>query len=182
MYTPKQLSDKLGVSKETLRRWELNGLISATKTPKGHRRYLYSDDTSALPESNPKKQGFIYARVSSSKQQDDLGRQISSLEKLYPQYTVLSDIGSGLNFQRKGLQRLLELTFQGAVSEVVVAHRDRLSRFGYELFDFIFHGQDPGTRQAVDPVFECRGVIEELWVFFGDLFLKNSALRCDVFD
>lgn len=143
MYTPRQLSDKLGVSKETLRRWEINGLISATKTAKGHRRYHYSDDTFSSSKPTPSKHRIIYARVSSSKQQDDLSRQISSLTKMYPQHTVLSDIGSGLNYQRKGLQRLLELTFQGAVSEVVVAHRDRLSRFGYELFDFIF--QQHGT-------------------------------------
>ena len=141
MFTPKQLSEKLGVSKETLRRWEVNGNIQATKTAKGHRRYLYNEETFNTP-SRQSKGKYIYARVSSHKQQGDLERQISLLQKQYPKHTVLSDIGSGINFKRKSLLNLLELLFQGKVSEVVVAHRDRLSRFGYELFDFIFkqHG------------------------------------------
>ena len=134
MFTPKQLTEKLGVSRETLRRWEVAGQLKAVKTAKGHRRYLYDEA--------PKKQKIIYARVSSHKQQEDLERQIASLQKRYPKHTVLSDIGSGLNFKRKSLLKLLEFVFKGDVSEVVVAHRDRLSLFGFELFEFIFkqHG------------------------------------------
>lgn len=60
------------------------------------------------------------------------------LQSKYPDYEVISDIGSGINFKRKGLQTILELTFRGCLQTIVVAHRDRLTRFAFELFEFIF--------------------------------------------
>ena len=131
VYKPNQLADKLKVSKETLRLWAESGKIKTIKTDGGHRRYIYDDKT----DTKDTKVKFIYTRVSSAKQQPDLERQIKFLQKIYPDYKVISDIGSGLNFKRKGFNKLLEAILTGTVKEVVVAHKDRLCRFGFEIFE-----------------------------------------------
>lgn len=137
MYSPGQLSAHLGVTNECLRKWEMQGKIKSVKTKGGgHRRYFY-------PQLEKNKiVSIIYARVCSSKQKPDLQRQIKFLKEKFPNYDVITDIGSGLNFKRKSLIKILELLFSGNIKEVVVAHKDRLSRFGYELFELIFqkHG------------------------------------------
>jgi excisionase family DNA binding protein len=134
-YTPSQLAKILNVSKETLRLWNENGTLQATKTKGGHRRYFYQSSTEL---ENGTKTNYIYARVSSQKQSNDLERQIALLQKAYPSYEVVKDTASGINFRRPGMLKILEEVFRGNVSEVVVAHRDRLTRFGFELFQFIF--------------------------------------------
>jgi len=131
VYKPKQLADKLQVSKETLRLWAEEGKIKTIKTDGGHRRYIYNDKE----DNKETKIKFIYARVSSKKQQNDLKRQVEYLQKLYPEYRVITDIGSGLNFKRKGLIKILEAVLTGTVAEIVVAYKDRLCRFGFELIE-----------------------------------------------
>lgn len=137
--SPKQAAKHFGVTKETLRQWEIQGSIQSKTTDGGHRRYLL-ESTDGV-EANEKR-NFIYARVSSSKQKNDLERQIAALKKTFPNHEVISDVGSGINFKRKGLLTILELLFDRNVGEVVVAHRDRLARFGFDLFKFMFakHG------------------------------------------
>ncbi|KAJ3080568.1 hypothetical protein HDU99_008025 [Rhizoclosmatium hyalinum] len=79
-----------------------------------------------------------YACVSSSHQRKDLERQIEDLKSRYPDAIVITDIASGLNWKRPGLNSLLELVHARSVSEIVVTHRDRLARFGVNLLDWIF--------------------------------------------
>jgi|LakMenEpi03Aug12_release.lakeMendotaPanAssembly.Ray.scaffolds.fasta_scaffold256425_3 putative resolvase len=134
IYTPQEVAQLYDVSTETVRLWSLTGKILAVKTKGGHRRYILNDQ----PEKLINKQKIIYARVSSKKQEDDLIRQIEFLKDRYPTYTIISDIGSGINFKRKGLQTILEGVIKGTIGEVVVAHRDRLCRFGFELFEILF--------------------------------------------
>lgn len=136
MYTPHQLANKLGVTKETLRTWETEGKISAIKTSGGHRRYTmpsFSSEPSNIPHKC-----IAYARVSSAKQKGDLERQIEFLKSKFPSYEIISDIGSGINFKRQGLLTILDLAMQGKLKDVVVAHKDRLCRFGFEIFEHIF--------------------------------------------
>ena len=86
------------------------------------------------------KVNYIYARVSSKKQVEDLHRQVEYLQSSnikYIDYTVITDVASGINFKRKGLQTILDSCLQGIIGEIVIAHRDRLCRFGYELLQFI---------------------------------------------
>lgn len=139
LYTPKELSEILKVSVETLKYWENTGQIKATKTKGGHRRYIYTvpDIPSTNRNEQPKKK-YIYARVSSFKQKDDLERQVIALQKEYPDFEIIKDIASGINFRRRGLITLLDQVLAGGVSQVVVAHRDRLTRFGFELFELLF--------------------------------------------
>jgi predicted site-specific integrase-resolvase len=85
---------------------------------------------------------IIYTRVSSSKQKNDLDRQTAFLQNKYPNHIVIKDIGSGLNYKRKGLLKLLELSFKGLVGEVVVYSKDRLCRFGFELVEWLLLQND----------------------------------------
>jgi len=88
--------------------------------------------------SSSERKKIVYCCVSSKKQMDDLERQKDFLQSKYPHHIMVTDIGSGINWKRKGLKTILEQTMRGAVEEVVVAHKDRLCRFGFELIEFIF--------------------------------------------
>ena len=121
------------VSEDTLRRWSNSGKIESKKTKGGHNRYFI--------ESKEKgdKLKICYAKVSSRKQENDLKRQIEFLQSKYPDYKILSDIGSGLNYKRKQFKYILEQLFKRNIKEVVVASPDRWTRFGAnELFKWQF--------------------------------------------
>lgn len=129
---------ELGVAQETLRRWERLGKISVDRTPKGHRRYDLSK-LRGLTNKNcmAKKRTIAYARVSSHDQKADLNRQVSILESFSAShgwnYEVFQDLGSGLNYSKKGLKKLIKEICLGTVERLVVTHKDRLLRFGAEL-------------------------------------------------
>lgn len=134
--TPNEAALFYGVSNDTIRRWALSGKIKFILTDGGHHRYLINQTLQQSTEQLKSK--IIYARVSSKKQSADLKRQIQFIQKLYPSYEVISDIGSGINFHKKGLLLLLDRVFKSSVSEIVVYSDDRLARFSSELFQFIF--------------------------------------------
>ena len=125
---------QLGVHPNTLRNWDRQGKIKVLRTPGNTRLYDISslDDTQTTTRVK-----VIYARVSSRGQADDLNKQIEYLRTRYPQHDLVQDFGSGLNFKRKGFKALLERIMLGDVEELVVAHKDRLCRFGFELVKFI---------------------------------------------
>ncbi len=83
------------------------------------------------------KHKICYCRVSSKKQKEDLLRQIEYMKKLYPIYTIISDIGSSLNFKRKGLLKLIEMSINNEIEEIIIVHKDRLARIGYELIEIL---------------------------------------------
>jgi predicted site-specific integrase-resolvase len=127
-----------GVHPSTMRRWADNGFIEYKRTPGNQRVYnIHSTD---IEHNKPidHKISYIYTRVSSSKQKDDLNRQCEFLQNKYPNFTVIKDIGSGLNFKRRGLLKLLESVNKGLVKEIVVASKDRLCRFGFDLLKWQF--------------------------------------------
>jgi excisionase family DNA binding protein len=138
-----------GLSYQTIRKLGDQQKIQCFKTPHGgHRRFNKQDlerfcgsASSCLPLPKSEKCNFIYTRVSSKKQLDDLSRQIEYIKQRrpdqYASYVVVSDVASGINFKRKGLQTILDACLQGTIGEVVVAHRDRLSRFGFDLLQLI---------------------------------------------
>jgi putative resolvase len=131
--TSKQTTKVLGVHANTLRRWASQGKIKFIFTP-AHQRLYDVDD---FLGHNSAKRRICYCRVSSSKQRDDLERQVNFMQEKFPQHELITDIGSGLNFKRKGFRSILESICSGMVSEVVVAHRDRLCRFGTDLIRHI---------------------------------------------
>jgi putative resolvase len=128
--TTKKVCEVLGVQPQTLRAWDKEGKIKTIRTPGNTRLY----DISSLTSGSCK---VIYARVSSRGQKDDLEAQIAYLRNRCPNHELIQDIGSGFNFKRKGLNTLLERILSGDVSEIVVTHKDRLCRFGFELIESI---------------------------------------------
>jgi predicted site-specific integrase-resolvase len=130
----KKAAEELGVHQETLRRWEAACKIKVERTARGHRRYDLASLRGVVPI--PHRQSTIcYARVSSHDQ--DLIRQSALLESFCAShgwsYEVIQDLGSGLNYQKKGLKKLIKMICSGAIDRLVVTHKDRLIRFGSEL-------------------------------------------------
>ncbi|NET82599.1 MAG: IS607 family transposase [Moorea sp. SIO1F2] len=126
-----------GLSKNTLRKYADDGTIKCEKTPGGTRFF----DTESLLSLGRKQQRqsatICYCRVSSSKQRDDLARQVAYMHSLFPEAEIIFDIGSGLNYKRQGLKTILERLMCGDQLTIVVACRDRLTRFGFELFEYL---------------------------------------------
>jgi predicted site-specific integrase-resolvase len=139
-----QAAQHFGVHPQTIRVWTNDGTVKSIRTPTGQRRIVVEDKKDDKKENSIKA---IYCRVSSAKQKDDLQRQIDYLKEKYPSYQIFKDIGSGINFQRKGLLTLLDMSLQGLVEEVVVTSRDRLCRFAFELLSWMFERQ--GTKLTV---------------------------------
>lgn len=137
----KQACELFGVSPNTIRRWCDNGSLKTQRTPGNQRRIFIPANGSPKNPDNPKS-NFIYVRVSSAKQRDDMERQLAFLKSKYPRHLVVKDVGSGLNYKRKGLLRLLEQSNRGEVGEIVVFSKDRLCRFEFELLEWCFLQND----------------------------------------
>nr|WP_248277731.1 IS607 family transposase [Brasilonema sp. UFV-L1] len=125
---------------KTVRRWADAGKLRFERTPSGHRRFHLADIKRITPRDLNQLEERItinYARVSSHDQKEDLSRQIQVLEAFSAtngwQYETISDLGSGLNYNKKGLQKLLKRIMQGDVGRLVLTHKDRLLRFSSEL-------------------------------------------------
>lgn len=129
----------IGLKANTIRSWADTGKIRSIRTPSGQRLFPKSQLQSIMDDvsSDKEKENFLYCRVSSKKQLDDMERQKELLQSLYPNYKLITDCGSGINWKRKGLRTLLEFAMQGTIGKVVVAHKDRLCRFGFDLVKFI---------------------------------------------
>jgi putative resolvase len=91
-----------------------------------------------------KKENICYCRVSSKKQSEDLERQMDYMRDLYPNYRIISDIGSGLNFNRKGLIEIINMAINNKIENLIIAYKDRLARFGYELIEYIIKNYSNG--------------------------------------
>ena len=127
------------VSISTLRRWDNEGKIDTYRAAGKQRRYSTQllTKTNNTTTNDVQKQKICYCRVSSTHQKNDLQRQKEYLKSKYPDYRIIQDIGSGINWKRSGLKTILELAMQKKLETVVVAHRDRLCRFAFELIQWI---------------------------------------------
>ena len=132
----KQASEYYNVSISNLRKWARDGKIPVKQTKGGQYQYIIKDENQECPEQI--SENIIYARVSSKKQFNDLQRQGDKLQRAFPEFTLIKDVGRGLNFKRKGFIKILELLFQRKINKVVVANKDRFSRFGFEFFEWMF--------------------------------------------
>ena len=130
-----------GVNAEKIRRWAAQNFIQYYISPTGHRHFSKKSLLTIVNNQNiveeVKKKNIIYGRVSSQKQKNDLDRQVEYLRQHYPSFTVVTDIGSGINWKRKGLLAILEFAMQRNIETLVVTHKDRLSRFAFELIGWI---------------------------------------------
>jgi len=138
--TTREAREKLGVADITLRRWADNNLIPSIRSPGGHRLYSVDKFLNAkdIRLESLEKERYCYCRVSSISQKDDLERQVKSMRQSFPKHKIITDIGSGINFKRKGLRSLIEMAAKGQIEEVVVAYRDRLCRIAFELVQWFF--------------------------------------------
>ncbi len=140
--SPFKIKKKFDITSNTLRTWADNNKIRHIRIREGLGKRLYNiNDIEKLfstGQEDTKIKTLCYARVSSDHQKEDLNRQIKLLQDEYPGSDIISDIGSGLNFKRKGLQTLLEHVYNGTVKKVVVAYKDRLCRFGFEIIEWVF--------------------------------------------
>lgn len=134
MYVPSRKATKaLGVCANTLRKYADNGRIATIRNEAGQRLY----DVASYIRGRSATAVVCYCRVSSPKQRDDLARQVVYMRGEFPDAEIIKDISSGLNFKRKGLRSILERLLCGDQLTLVVAHRDRLCRFGFELFEYM---------------------------------------------
>jgi predicted site-specific integrase-resolvase len=135
----------LGVKNGILKKWDLEGTIKVIRTPGGMRLYdIASIDSNIFKGQQKDASVILYSRISSAKQKHDLERQKEFLKGNLPyelsgssKIEEVSDTGSGINFKRPGLLRILGLVKQGKVSVLVVASKDRLARFGFELIEWL---------------------------------------------
>jgi len=152
----------LKVTPQTLRTWAKENKIRSVRTPSNQRLYHKQDvyDLVGIDITSKKKKKILYCRVSSKKQMDDLERQKNFLRSKYRDHIMVTDIGSGINWERKGLKTILEQSLHGNVEEIVVAHRDRLCRFAFELIEFIL--QQTGCKLVVHDEEHHKSADEEL--------------------
>ena len=144
MYNISEFSKLINKSVVTLQRWDRTGVLSPeTRSPTNrrlysHQQYLDYCNIKTKPED---RQTIIYARVSSFGQKNDLNNQIIFLENYCSTNNInadmlLSDIGSGLNYKRKNFLKIVKLIIAHQVNEIIITHKDRWVRFGFEFFEW----------------------------------------------
>ena len=145
----KDASEKLGVHQRTLYQWDQKGWIDTIRTDGNKRlynvdKYLRNkkcdndEDCIKNLENIDKTKGKLkisYVRVSSQGQKDDLEQQKKQMKEHYPAHIMIEDIGSGVNLNKRGIRKIISLAIEGRVEELVIAYKDRLARFGYELIE-----------------------------------------------
>ena len=181
----------LGVSPQTLRRWEREGRgVPFQKTAGGQRRYdlakLHPQKASShgTSRSGTEKMTLGYARVSSHDQKEDLQRQEKMLEMFCTsrgwEYEIISDLGSGMNYNKRGLKKLLSKILNGEIGRLVLTHKDRLLRFGAELIFALCEEKEIEVvlvNKGDEPSFEeelASDVLEIITVFSARLYGSRS--------
>ena len=194
MVSIQEAAEFLGVAAQTLRRWEREGkLIPDERTRGGRRRY---DLARLRPEQfhapEEELRTIAYARVSSHDQKDDLERQKQVLELYCARqgwtFEIVADLGSGMNYHKKGLKRLLNDIIDGRINRLVVTHKDRLLRFGAELVFAICEAKNVEVvimNKGEDTTFEedlATDVLEIITVFSARLYGSRSRKNQKLLD
>jgi putative resolvase len=175
-----ELAELKAVSVDTIRRWEKEGKLESVRTDGGHRRYRLSD----FVEQKTGKT-IAYARVSSHDQKADLDKQDAVLsgycQSFGWEYEVIRDLGSGMNYRKKGLTRLISTILDGEVARLVITHKDRLLRFGSELIFSLCEYHEVEVvilNKKEDATFEedlASDVLEIITVFSARLYGSRSS-------
>lgn len=177
----KEAAELLGVSTKTIRRWEADGKICSIRTEGGHRRFNVSE---LLGNNRDASLTVAYARVSSNDQKKDLERQAMVLEAYCSKqgwsFELIKDLGSGMNYKKKGLIRLIKMICTYQVERLVLSHKDRLLRFGSELIFMlceIYGTEVVIINRSSDSTFEedlAQDVLEIITVFSARLYGSRS--------
>jgi len=141
-YKPKDFAELLGVSVKTLQRWDRDGILKANRTPTDRRYYTYDQylQFKGIQTENDTRNTVIYARVSTRNQKDDLHNQVQFLKQFANSKGIIvnqciEDFGSGLNYNRKKWNHLLDEVMEQKVKTIIVSSKDRFIRFGYDWFE-----------------------------------------------
>lgn len=167
--------ETLGISQMTLLKLAGENKIEFIKTQGGHHKYninkyINENKHPTIDEKplikkiviNEDKIKLCYVRVSTAAQKDDLKRQKACMKKKYPEYTIIEDIGSGINFNRKGFRKIIKLAIEGKIDTLVVAYRDRLTRFGYDFIEDLINEYSNGKIIVEDDKDDKKTPKEEL--------------------
>lgn len=183
VYKPKEFGRMIGRSTQTLQRWDREGILTAYRTKTNRRYYTYDQYLQVIGAPPRKRDVIVYCRVSSSGQQNDLARQKKALERFCIESgraisERLCDIGSSLDYKRKNFLKLMERVEQGEVAEIVVAHQDRLVRFGFDWFEHFCkqHGTDIVVinAESLSPVTELT---QDLFVIIQNFSARLHGLQ-----
>lgn len=141
-YKPKDFAELLGVSVKTLQRWDREEILKANRTPTDRRYYTYEQylQFKGIRTDNDIRDTVIYARVSTKKQKDDLHNQVEFLKQFCNAKGIIvdqciKDFGSGLNYNRKKWNKLLEEVMENKIKTIIISDKDRFIRFGYDWFE-----------------------------------------------
>jgi len=183
---PKEVCQRLGISYPTLARWVREGKIRAVRTAGGKYRIPESEVrriAEGLPFSKEVR-AVIYARVSSPGQKSDLEGQVQYLRQYcssrgYKVIDVLSDVASGLKADRRGLLKLLDYVVNRQVDVIVVAYRDRLTRFGLEYLEYFFRQYGVRVEAALgeEPKDSHQELVEDLVEVVTSFAVKLYGVR-----
>ena len=137
-----KFAKKVGLTTASLRRMHESGECIPYHVTKGGTRYYSLDQLKDFSTADKKEKIIIgYCRVSTSSQKDDLETQINNVKSyMYAKgynFEIISDIGSGINYKKKGLQELLDKINDQKISKIVILYKDRLIRFGFELIEYL---------------------------------------------
>ena len=168
----KEASEKLGVHQRTLMDWDKKGLIHVIRTPGNKRLYdvekflkehnLKQDEKKEELEDSKEKINICYVRVSTNGQRKDLENQKNFMKENYKDYILIEDIGSGLNLNKKGLRKIINLAIKGKINKLVIAHKDRLVRFGFELIEDLIKEYSNGEIIILDKKDKTKKPEEDL--------------------
>lgn len=159
LYTLRDACEILQIDPTTLRKWDREGKIRCVRLQNNFRRVPESEVNRILGIEKQRR-SYIYTRVSSQGQKSDLDRQVERLKTISPDSAVLSDIRSGMRFDRKGFSFLLDEIENDRVSIIYITHKDRLARFGYDLIEKICEMH--GTQLIITDGEEILSAQEEL--------------------
>ena len=141
-YKPKDFAELLGVSVKTLQRWDRDGILKANRSPTDRRYYTYDQylQFKGIQTENDIRDIVIYARVSTRNQKDDLQNQVEFLKQFCNAKGIIvnqciEDFGSGLNYNRKKWNKLLDEVMENKIKTIVISNKDRFIRFGYDWFE-----------------------------------------------
>jgi putative resolvase len=181
----------LGVHQRTLYNWDEKGLIETIRTPGNKRLYnvkkfienkkCKEQICTNLDELDKnEKLNLCYVRVSSNNQKDDLKRQKELMIQKYPNHLIIEEIGSGLNLNKKGIKKIIKLAIAGKINELVVAYRDRLTRFGFELIEELINDYSKGKiivlneKDKIEPEEE---LVKDIMSIMNVYVAKMNGLR-----
>lgn len=146
-YRIHEFAKKIGVSVKTLRRWDMNGKLVAKRTPSNHRYYEEADLRKLYGIKEESRKTVVYCRVSSTRQKNDLESQITAMEQFCLASGIavddwIQEIGGGMNFKRQKFLTLMSRIQRGEIAKLLIAHKDRLCRFGFDYFSFLAKEND----------------------------------------